>query len=160
METASFVDAVAYGEKRISCLEKLPVSADVQKKIIDARTSLGLFYINTNYHLKAEETVEPIVELAFERDYKRRLSQIYTIIGTYSYMVEEDFPQAFKYLKDALKIAANLNDLLSLWMGNYWLGLALALECRFEKALYHWEKALEMNVASNNLWGVSSLRRA
>ncbi|MBW1768606.1 MAG: AAA family ATPase, partial [Deltaproteobacteria bacterium] len=44
-KTASFIDAIAYGEKRISCLEKLPVDNEVEKKIIDARTVLGLYYL-------------------------------------------------------------------------------------------------------------------
>jgi predicted ATPase len=158
VETASFVDAVAYGEKRISCLEKLPVSADMQKKIIDARTSLGLIYINTNYHLKAKETVEPIVELAMEHDLKRRISQIYTIIGTYYYMIEEDYTKAFKYLEDARNIAEKQNDNLSLWQTNYWLGFWFTHKCEYEKALYFMEKAMEINVATNTLWGISVMK--
>ncbi|MGD8715822.1 MAG: adenylate/guanylate cyclase domain-containing protein, partial [Desulfobacterales bacterium] len=38
-------DAVAYARKRISCLEKLPIDDAVEKKIISARTVLGLYYI-------------------------------------------------------------------------------------------------------------------
>jgi predicted ATPase len=36
---ASFNDAIAYGEKRAACLEKLPRTEDVEKKIIDAKQS-------------------------------------------------------------------------------------------------------------------------
>ena len=158
VKSASFVDAVAYGEKRITCLEKLPVSADVQKEIIDARTGLGLFYINTNYHLKAKETVEPIVELTIEHDLKGRISQIYTIIGTYYYMIKEDYPKAFKYLEDARIIAEKQNDNLSLWQANYWLGFWFSHKCEYEKALFFMGKALEINIATNTLWGVSVMK--
>jgi class 3 adenylate cyclase/tetratricopeptide (TPR) repeat protein len=158
VKTASFIDAVAYGEKRISCLEKLPASADAQKKIIDARAGLGLFYINMNYHLKAKETVGPIVELAMKHDLKRRLSQIYTIIGSYCYMIEEDYPKAFKYLEDARNIAEKQNDNLTLWMANYWLGFWLTHKCEYEKALYFMGKAMEINVATNTLWGISVMK--
>jgi class 3 adenylate cyclase/tetratricopeptide (TPR) repeat protein len=158
VKTASFLDAVAYGEKRISCLEKLPVSAELQKKIIDARTSLGLFYINMNYHLKAKEAVEPIVELAMKLDLKRRLSLIYTIIGTYYYMIEEDYPKAFKFLEDARNIAEELNDNLSPTMANYWIGFCFAHKGEFEKALQFMGKAMEINVATNTLWGISTLK--
>jgi tetratricopeptide (TPR) repeat protein len=155
---ASFNDAIAYSKKRVACLEKLPQIEDVQKKIVDARTVVGLYHIQMNRHVEAKEAVAPIVDLALERGYKRRLAQIYSIIGSYSYLVEEDFPKAFKYLEDALKIAEELNDTLSLATANYWLGLALALSCEFERALYHMRKTLEMNVAVNVLWGISMMK--
>ena len=153
--TASLNDAIAYSKKGAACLEKLPQTEDVQKKIVDARTVLGLYYIQMNRHVEAKEAVDPIVDLALERGYKRRVSQIYSTLGCYSYLVEDDFPKAFKYLDDALKIAEELNDTLSLAMANYWLGLALAYSCEYERALYHIGKTLEINVAANLLWGIS-----
>jgi len=155
---ASLNDAIAYSEKRIACLERLPQVEDVEKKIVDARTSLGLYYIQMSRHVEAKEAVDPIVDLALELDYKGRVSQIYTIMGSYWYQVEEDFPKAFKYLEDALKIAEELNDFLSLAQANIWLGLALSLSCEYERALCHWGKALEINVATNTLWGISVLK--
>jgi len=154
----SMTDAIAYGQRNVACLESLPRTEDVEKRIIDARTALGLYYIQINHHVEAKEAVDPIVELALERDYKRRISQIYSILGSHSYLVEEDFPKAFKYLEEALKIAEELNDTLSLAMANYWLGLALELNCEFEKALHNLEKALEINVAANSLWGISMMK--
>ena len=155
-KSASFTDAITYCEKRVSSLEKLPTTADVQKKIIDARATLGLYYNQTNNFVLSKEAVEPIVELALERDYKRRIAQIYTIIGAYSYAVEEDFPEALKYLEKAIKIAKESNDLISLIMANHWMGHVLADNCEFERALYHLEKGLEINVAANNLWGIAT----
>ena len=155
---ASFNDAIAYTEKRIACLDKLPQTEDVQRKIIDARTTLGLYHIEMNHHFKAKEAVEPIVDLALELDYKRRISQIYSIMGSYWYQVAEDFPKAFKYLEDALKIAEELSDTLSLAQANYWLGQALAYSCKYERALHHIGKALEISVAGNSLWNISVLK--
>jgi class 3 adenylate cyclase/tetratricopeptide (TPR) repeat protein len=158
VRTASFIDAVAYGEKRISCLEKLPVSADVQKKIIDARVGLGLFYIQFNYHLEAKKAVEPIAELALEYNNKKKLSQIYTVIGTNSFMIEEDYPKAFKYLENARNITEELNDKVSVSMANYWLGFLFAHNCEYEKAIYFMGKTMEINVATNTLWAISALK--
>jgi class 3 adenylate cyclase/tetratricopeptide (TPR) repeat protein len=158
VQTASFIDVFAYGKKRISCLEKLPVSADVQKKIIDARVGLGLSYIQLNYHLEAKKAVEPIAELALEYNNKKRLSQIYTVIGTNSFMIEEDYPKAFKYLDNARNITEELNDNVSVIMANYWLGFCFTHKCEYEKALHFIGKSLEITVAANNLWGISVLK--
>jgi tetratricopeptide (TPR) repeat protein len=38
------------------------------------------------------------------------------------------------------------------------LGLALIWSCEFEKANDHLEKALEINVAANSLWGISAMK--
>jgi class 3 adenylate cyclase/tetratricopeptide (TPR) repeat protein len=153
-----FSDAVTYSEKRIACLDKLPRTEEVQRKMVDARTATGLYQTQMNHHVEAKEAVEPIVDLALELGYKRRVSQIYTIMGCYWYQVEEDFPKAFKYLEDALKMAEELNDSVSLANANYWLGLALSYSCKYERALYHMGKTLEMNLAANRLWGVSVLK--
>jgi class 3 adenylate cyclase/tetratricopeptide (TPR) repeat protein/ribosomal protein L40E len=152
---ASLNDAIAYSEKRIACLERLPQVEDVQRKIVDARTAVGLYHIEMNRHFEAKEAVDPIVDLALELGYKRRVSQIYTIMGSYWYFLEDDFPKAFKYLEDALKIAEELNDTLSLAQANYWLGHALCVCCKFERGLRHMEKVLEINVMAELPWGVS-----
>ena len=157
-KTASLNDAIVYAKKRVTCLEKLPQTDDVQKKIIDARTVLGLYYIQVNYHVEAKEAVDPIIDLAIRHDYKKRLSQIYTIMGTYNYLVEEDFPKAFEHLEEALKISEEVNDVVSLFFANQFLGLALSLNCEFEKAFYCFEKALNINVAANVLWGISAMK--
>ncbi len=157
-KAASFTDAIAYAEKRVACLERLPEAEEVEKKIIDARTTLGLYLVQVNYHVESKEAVDPIVDLAVERNYKRRVSQIYTIIGAYNYIVEEDFPKAFKYLEDALKISEEINDILSILMANYWMVLGLTQICEFEKALFHLGKALEINVRANSLYGISILK--
>jgi predicted ATPase/class 3 adenylate cyclase len=157
-KTASFVDALAYGEKRIACLEKLPAAADVQKKIVDARTILGLYSLQLNWPVTAKEAIDPIIDTAIRISNNRRLSQIFTIIGAYELEVEEDFLKAIDYFEKALKMSRDEKDRLSLFFGNYFLGLAYFWNCQYEKALRHYEKCLEMNVSTNNLWGISAMK--
>jgi tetratricopeptide (TPR) repeat protein len=155
---ASFNDAVAYAEKRAVCLEKLPRTENVEKKVIDARVNLGLYYNQVFNQVRAKEAVEPIIELALKRDYKKRISHIYSIMGTHSFMVDGDYPKAFEYLEGALEIAEKLNDSNSLWMANHWIGHALAESCEFEKALYHLERCLKISLAANIPWSISVVK--
>jgi len=156
--TGSFHNAIAYGGQRVACLERLPQTGGEETRIIDARVSLGLYYIQINRHIEAKNAVEPIVELALQHNHKKRISQIYTILGTYSFLIEEDFPRAFKYLEDALTIAEELNDTLSLVMASYWLGWALTLDCQYEKASYYLDKVLDLTIAANVLWGIATFK--
>jgi tetratricopeptide (TPR) repeat protein len=157
-KTVSLNDAIDYAKKGVSCLEKLPMTDDVQKKIIDARTSLGLYNLQMGHFVEAKEAVEPIIELALKSDYKRRLSQINTIIGVYYNVVEEDISESFKYFENALKMAEKINDVASLFFVNYRLGPALCRNCEFEKASYHLNRALNINEAANSLWGISIMK--
>ncbi len=155
---ASFNDAIAYSEKRAACLEKLPRTEEVEEKIIDARVTLGLYYNQMFYHVEAKEAVEPIIKPALESDDKRRISQIYTIMGTYSFMIEGNYPEAFQYLEGAIKIAEELNDNVSSWVASHWIGHALAEYCEFERAQYHLEKALEIIERGNDPWTISAMK--
>ncbi len=157
-KTASFNDAIVYGQKSAACLEKLPRTEIVERKIIDAKVTLGLYYNQLFHHVEAKEAVEPIFELALAKGHKRRISQIYTIIGTYSLSVEGDYPKALQYLEEALRVAEESEDRLSLFLANHWIAHVLAESCEFERALHHLEKALEINVAANVPWGISAVK--
>ncbi|MBW2491860.1 MAG: AAA family ATPase, partial [Deltaproteobacteria bacterium] len=154
----SFSDAIVYGDKRAACLEKLPRTDDVEKEIIDARVTLGLYYNQVFSHVEAKEAVEPVIELALERDYKRQISHIYTIIGTCSFEIEGDYPKAFRYLEDALKIAEEMHDNVSSWAANHWIGHALAEYCEFDRAQYHIEKALKIVGRANDPWSTYPMK--
>jgi tetratricopeptide (TPR) repeat protein len=153
-KAASFTDAIAYGEKRVACLERLPRKEEVKKKIIDARTTLGLYMTQLGYIFESKQAINPIVDLAIRMDYKKRLSQIYTIIGAYNYEVEMDIPETIRHLKKALKMAEEVNDVVSLVFANIRLGQALGNNCEFENARYHLERALDINVKSNSFLGI------
>ena len=153
-QKASFIDATIYGEKGIDCLEKLPKTEEAEKQIIDARTTLGLYYLQRADYIESKNVVDPVVNAALRLGYKRRISNIYSIIGANSIYVDENFTKASKYLEDALKIAEELKDNLSLVMAVLYLGVDAALRCEFEKALYYYEKTLKINEAANSLWGI------
>ncbi|MGD8521667.1 MAG: AAA family ATPase, partial [Desulfobacterales bacterium] len=144
---ASFEEAIEYVEKEIFCLERLPTTQTTQRKIIDARARLGGYHISLTHHVEANEAVAPIANLALELNYQKRLPMIYTMMGTYSHWVEEDYPEAFRYLSEALKISEIIKDKVSLWYANFFLGMSLSFHCEFEKGLEHLTKSL--NSANN-----------
>jgi tetratricopeptide (TPR) repeat protein len=72
--------------------------------------------------------------------------------------VEDDYPHARRYLTDALSIAEELNDVLSLAAANLSLGLVLSWDCQWEEASYHLGKALDVNIAANSLWGIAAIK--
>lgn len=157
-KSASINDAIAYAKKRVASIEKLPRTDDVEKELIDARTTLGLYMAQMNYYSEAKEAIDPIFNLALKYDYMRGLSQIYTIVGAYNFFVEEDFLEASKHLEKALKISEEVNDIVSSIFANYLLGMALCFNCKFEKGYFHINKTLEINVAVNSLWGIATMK--
>ena len=157
-KTASLNDAITYTKTRVISLERLPRTEDVQNQIIDARTGLGLYMIQLDYHIEAKEAIDPIVDLAIKYDYKRRLSQIYTILGTYHCFVEENYQEAFKALKEALMISEEVKDIVSLVLAGFWSGCALGSNCEFERSTNYFQRAIDVNLAVKNLWGISALK--
>jgi tetratricopeptide (TPR) repeat protein len=114
--------------------------------------------LQINYDVEAKETVEPVIDLVIKHNYQKRLSQIYTILGTYNFQVEEDFSKALEYFDKALRFSEEAGDILSSFMAKYWLGLGLCYNCQFERAFPYLEEALKVNIATNTLWGISAQR--
>jgi class 3 adenylate cyclase/tetratricopeptide (TPR) repeat protein len=154
-KTGAISDAIGYARKRVASIENLPRIDDVQKRMIDARTALGLYLIRMLCYAEAKEAVEPIIDVALKIAHKARLAQILTILGNSEYFVEENVPRGFKHLEEAVKICEELEDNIFLGLATWRLGIALSLNCEFEKATRCYEKALNINEAANNLWGVS-----
>jgi predicted ATPase/class 3 adenylate cyclase len=157
-KAGSLSDAIAYGNRQVFCLEKLPQTEQVEKSLIDTRTRLGLYHAQMAHNHAAKAVVDPIVELAIQRNYKRRISHIYYIIGQYKHQVEEDNLNAIEYVQKALKIGEELNDLLMLVLNNMWLGIFYEFNCEFDRSHEHLKKALEINVAANSLWGIAAMK--
>ena len=157
-KAASLNDSIAYSKKRVACIEELPQTEDFEKQIIDARTALGLYMFQLFYFVEAKEAIDPIIKLTLSSGYKKRISQIHTILGTYSQWVEEDFPKAFEYLEAALKISSEIGDNVGQFFASEWLGYSYSFCCDFEKALYHFERALDINIAAKNIWGTSVVK--
>ncbi|MFC1896886.1 AAA family ATPase, partial [Thermodesulfobacteriota bacterium] len=157
-KTGAINDAIAFGEKRIACLEKLPATDETRRGIIDARTTLGLYCTQLGDNIKAKEWVEPIRGTAEELRYKKRLSQIGAIMGNYYLYVEGDPQRAIEQLEEALKIAEEEGNVVSLVFADFGLGSALCCQCEFESALPHYERALNISIAANSLWGIAAIK--
>jgi tetratricopeptide (TPR) repeat protein len=157
-KSGSLDDAINYRQKQIACFEKLPKTVELEKNIIDARTVLGLYYTQMLFSIEAKATVDPIVDLAMKRNYKRRISQINVILGFYYHAINEDFPKALEYYEKAIKIGEELNDLITLVLANTFMGNFLSHSGEFEKSLSYFEKALEINVMANVPWGISAIK--
>ena len=157
-KTGSLKDAIACAQKRIACLERSPQTDNVQKKLIDASTALGLYFTQMCYFVDAKDTIEPIFDMALKHGDKKRLSKIYTIMGTFNCWAERDLTKAFRHLEEALRISEEVGDIVSFVFACYWLGIALSTNCEFEKASRFFEKALRINVAANSLWGISVMK--
>ena len=111
-----------------------------------------------NYHVEAKEAIDPIIDLAIKHNYKKRLSQIYTTLGTYHCFVEENYPEAFKAFEEALKISEEVKDIVGLTLASYWYGVALGMNCEFERSTHYIQRALDINVAVKNLWGIAAIK--
>ena len=134
LKTGSVIDGIAYAMKTVECLEQMPQTDNILREIAQARTSLGFHYAQINYHVEAKEAIDPIIDMVLKSRDKRMKSQVLTIVGAYQYMVEEDYSKAIDHLEDALKLAEEAKDEASLILAEFWLGLCLALFCRFDGA--------------------------
>lgn len=65
---------------------------------------------------------------------------------------------AFEALEEALSIASEEWDLITLILSSLWLGVMRALDCDFERARSSLQRAVDINVAANNLWGIASMK--
>jgi class 3 adenylate cyclase/tetratricopeptide (TPR) repeat protein len=154
VKAGSFDDAIAYVNKQIVCLEKLPQTDAVVKDLIDARTKLGLYYAQMVYFVEAKAAVDPVVDLAIQQNYKKRVSQIFSIIGMHKFLIEEDITEALEYMEEALKIGKELNDIPSIAIANLWMGSCLSQCGEFSKALVCYEKTLQINISVKVQWGI------
>jgi class 3 adenylate cyclase/tetratricopeptide (TPR) repeat protein len=155
---SAYGDAISYSYKELFCLEKVPDSPAVQKKIMDARVALANYCMNLNEHVEAYEAVSPIADLALRLNYRKRLPAIYTAIGSYLLFVEEDYPQGMEYLHQALEFSEEVKDFFSLWNACYLLGTALSWNCEFQKALDYFQKSLDLSLAARNPMGIAAAK--
>ncbi|HTY21907.1 MAG TPA: tetratricopeptide repeat protein, partial [Desulfomonilaceae bacterium] len=149
--------AISYGQKRIAALERQRPTLEVQLQLIDARTSQGLTLFMTGKLTEAKEAVEPIVEMTLKSDDKRRLGQIYFILGSYQHSVEENSTQGLELLQKAIQHAEETNDVRTTAMAYFYYGETLCLNCQFEKGAASIVKAIRIMEAAQNLWAASAM---
>jgi hypothetical protein len=156
--TASLNDAIAHAKKAIACLEKLPQTDDVQKRMIDTRTMLGIYHVQGLEDAEAKEVIDPIVDSATRLDDKKALFRINVIEGGYTQTFEENNSGSVQKLETALKIAEEIQDEDSLYLANYRLGILQSVMCAFQKGFDHFQGALKIQVDAKNLWGIASVK--
>jgi class 3 adenylate cyclase/tetratricopeptide (TPR) repeat protein len=155
-ERGAFADAVAYSEKRISCLGKLPTTRETQKSVIDARTTHALYILLTTDFASAKETIEPIFDLVLESQDKKRIAQLNTIMGVYHLKVEDEVLKGLSFLQEAVEITDELDDMNSRYFANYWLGIASAYDCKLQESVHHLKRAINtIRSTTNNPLGIS-----
>ena len=154
-KAASLKDAIEYAKRSLACLEKLPQSKAVQKRVIDARVMLSLYYLTLNYHIEAKEVVEPVIDLAQNLNYQKRIPGIYMAVGLYYCWVEEDFLKGKQYLNDVFDIATKAGDFLTLWFANYQWGSVICGNHQFVESMSYIKACLDYSVLSKNLIGVA-----
>jgi tetratricopeptide (TPR) repeat protein len=107
--------------------------------------------------VEAKEAVQPVLDWAVALNYRKRVAQIYTILGAHAYAWEEDFEQSFEFSGKAMHIAKELSDANSLYWVNYWLAVALAHDCQFQETERHFTNCMEIAKARSNSWAVRQI---
>jgi len=158
-KTTSFLEAIIYAEKGITCLEKLPKNDEMQKRIIGARTTLGLYFFQLHNHIKAKESIDPIIDIALKISSNKTISRLHTIMGGYYNNIEGHPKKALDRYEEALKITEETDGIAytTLCFG---LGMVLCSLCKFKRALKYLEKMVEINVTAKNIWGISICKSA
>jgi class 3 adenylate cyclase/tetratricopeptide (TPR) repeat protein len=155
-KSASLGDAIAHARRRVLCVEKALEPGAPGTELIDARTVLGLYLNQINHWAEARDAVAPVVRLARETGYRKRLCQIQTVMGSYYAFLDENFPNAFEALDEALRIAAEEGDVITLILASQWQGIFQAWDCDFDKAIKSIQKAVDVNVAAKSVWGIGT----
>ena len=157
-KAGSFNDAIEYGKKGLFCLERLPKIEATQKRIIDERNAIAVYYMNLGNLFEARQFINPIVALAVQLEHEKRLPGIYTVMALYNFFVEENYSQGFKYIEQAVEFSVRQNDYLAFWMGNYYLANFLSFNCEFEKGLSCIEKCQQLSELANNPIGMATTK--
>ncbi len=154
----SYNEAIHYGLMRVSCLERLPRSDIIERKIAQTRAISGILLIDMNHFKRAEEIVSPIARLALKGVGQKVNAHILTVIGSCEFALKENFPEAFDQLEQALKIAMDRKDMGTISEVSYWLGCAHYLNCDFEKAETNISRSLEITKAAKSLYAESTIK--
>ena len=157
-KSISLHEATDYGKKLIEALEQLPQTEKLQDEIIDARTTLGFYLFRMSSMAEAKECIDPISDAILKRGNKNRVGQAYVIIGSFKYMSEENFPKSVEYLEKAIETSEETRDLVTGVYAKYMLGLVLAMNCDYEKAIPYFEGLLSLSIAMQFPWQISVMK--
>jgi class 3 adenylate cyclase/tetratricopeptide (TPR) repeat protein len=153
---SAYTEAISFSRKRVACLEKLPKTVDVQKRVIDARVALANICLGLNQHLEAKDAVAPIFDLVHQLNYRKRLPAIYIVMAGYLIMVEEKHGEveANHCLMEGQRLAMEEKDFGSLYVANYLRGVEHALNCEFTEGEACFLRDIEMSEAGGFVTGL------
>ena len=157
-KAGSYKEAIEHAKKRVLCLECLPVNPENQKKVIDARSALGDYFMTLNRHVEARDAVAPVFDLIVQLNIQKTLPGVYTALGSHAFSVEEDYSKGFDYLIEGVKSSEKTGSLFYLWQACYFLGLSLSWNCEFEKGLEYFERSLKLSEMGGNLGGIAFVK--
>lgn len=154
-KAALFEDAIELAIKSVNCCEQLSLTEANQKKLIDARTTLSISYLSLNLHAQAREAVEPILDMASELNYRKRLPAIYTSIGLHYLWDEEDIHKGLEFIDKAKTISEEVGDFFTLWMALYQSSSFLSLISEFREAQTRLTQCLDFSLTAKNPLGIA-----
>ncbi len=157
-ETMTLHNATEYARKRIAALEALPKTEELQDEIIDARMALGFYLFQMANMVEAKEAIDPILDVVLKRGLRDKLGKIYLILGICKYMAEEEFPESIQYLEKAIAITSETRDFETNLHAKFILGLVLAFNCDFEKAIHHFDMLVSPTMIVERAWLASYLK--
>ena len=146
----SMKDAISYAKRWVSSVEKLSPSAETEKQRINARTTLGLYLTHSNLHMESKVVVDPIIDSALKYGEKRQIGRLYIILGSYHCVVDEDQAEAIRVLEEALKMAEEVEDQLTYYLGVGWLGFASGFSCEYAKSFNYFKRVIDVNMTKKN----------
>ena len=154
----SLNEASVFAKKWIDALEKLPTSETLLIEIIKARTVLGFLQFRMSNMADAKECVDPIADMYLRHNLKTEQGQAWVIMGSYKCMVEEELVESIRYLEKAIGITEETEDVIISAYAQYMLGLVLAFNCDFEKAIHYFEILLGLSEALAFDWRISVMK--
>ena len=63
-------------------------------------------------------------------------------------------------MEKAFKISEEVKDIITSVLANFWLGCALGFNCEFERSTNYFQRAIDVNLAVKNLWGIAAMKSA
>jgi tetratricopeptide (TPR) repeat protein len=153
---SAYREAIPFAGNEVSCAEKLPATADVQRRIIDARVTLANIHLMLNHYVEAKDAIAPIIDLARELDYRRRLPAIYVSMAGYLNYVEEKYNEEVsrQYLADAMKIALEEKEYQSFLQAYFLEGQRYLANCEYEKGEAVYLHMIELARAAGSVSGI------
>jgi class 3 adenylate cyclase/tetratricopeptide (TPR) repeat protein len=151
-----YSEAIAFSRKAVACLEKLPTTVEVQKRVIDARVALAYNCFDLNHYIEARDALRPIIDLVQKLDYRKRLPAIYFVMAAYLINVEEKYndEQVRHYLREAQRLSLEEKDFRSLFSAYNIEGYAHGFNCEFVEGESCFLRNIEMCEAGGAVWGV------